>query len=769
MFLGATAALAQEGIERELQLQVFINGADTRLIAAFRQDRAGRLLAQAGELRAVGLRPPDGTQPLQWVALDDVASLRYAFDEPAQAVRVDVADAGRAVRNYSLRGSIDPDETPIERNPGAVLNYDLFSSFARSDGGSGRLYQGASATLDGRVFSRLGTLSQTGIVGQTLTSGVTALRLDSAWSYADPARMVEYKAGDTISSGLAWTRPIRMGGLQAQRRFGLRPDLVTLPLPSFSGSAAVPTDVDVYVNNSKMLTTGVDAGPYRLVDLPITGAGSARFVTVDAAGRRSEHDLSFLTSPMLLRPGLTDFSVEAGFARRGYGVDSFNYDETPVVSASLRHGLTERVTLEAHGEATADFANAGVGGVFNVSDRVLINLAAAGSHAGGRFGASPYVSLETHIGPLTVGGSYQRSFGDYRDLASMTVDTAVPFSGKSSRPARETARLSVGARMWDGSSLSLGLTRAIDAEGEKHSFANLSWSRRGPFDSSLYASAFASLSGERRAGVFVGFSKSLGDRTSLSASVSSQDGGLAGGFEAGRYLGPEDGDYGWRLRKYGSGDSASELSAAGAYRNRYGTVRATAGRYGDANTMSLQASGALAAMGGGVYAANAIPDSFAVVDAKAPGVPVLFENNPIGTTGANGKLLVPGLRSWEANTLAIDTNALPVDARVTETRRRVRPADRQGVVVDFGVDLDARAAVVILVDDKGAPLAAGSLVARGDGGEESVVGYDGRTYLLGLKAQNTVRVETAAGACTATFAFKARGSGQQEIGPVPCR
>jgi outer membrane usher protein FimD/PapC len=28
-----------------------------------------------------------------------------------------------------------------------------------------------------------------------------------------------------------WTRPVRLGGIQVQRDFSIRPDLVTLPLP----------------------------------------------------------------------------------------------------------------------------------------------------------------------------------------------------------------------------------------------------------------------------------------------------------------------------------------------------------------------------------------------------------------------------------------------------------------------------------------------------------------------------------------------------------
>jgi len=121
--------------------------------------------------------------------------------------------------------------------------------------------------------------------------------------------MITYRAGDTITRGLAWTRPIRMGGVQVQRSFGLRPDLVTLPLPPLSGSAAVPSTVEVYVNNLKTFSQEVGTGPYRLSNIPaVTGSGMARVVVRDSAGREIESTLPFYASASLLAPGLTNFS-----------------------------------------------------------------------------------------------------------------------------------------------------------------------------------------------------------------------------------------------------------------------------------------------------------------------------------------------------------------------------------------------------------------------------------------------------------------------------
>jgi outer membrane usher protein len=105
------------------------------------------------------------------------------------------------------------------------------------------------------VFTPFGTLSQTGILRNSFASRFDALRLDTTWTYSDQETLTTYRAGDTIGGGLAWTRPIRIGGLQAQRSFSLRPDLITLPLPAAAGSAAVPSTVDVFVNKSKVVLT----------------------------------------------------------------------------------------------------------------------------------------------------------------------------------------------------------------------------------------------------------------------------------------------------------------------------------------------------------------------------------------------------------------------------------------------------------------------------------------------------------------------------------
>jgi outer membrane usher protein len=77
------------------------------------------------------------------------------------------------------------------------------------------------------------------------------------------------------------------GGLRLSRNFSVRPDLVTYPLLNLSGSAAVPSSVDLFINGYKSSSAQINGGPYTLTNVPwISGAGEATVVTTDALGRQ---------------------------------------------------------------------------------------------------------------------------------------------------------------------------------------------------------------------------------------------------------------------------------------------------------------------------------------------------------------------------------------------------------------------------------------------------------------------------------------------------
>ncbi|MGI4880124.1 MAG: hypothetical protein ACRYG4_21855 [Janthinobacterium lividum] len=80
------------------------------------------------------------------------------------------------------------------------------------------------------------------------------------YTVTDVANLRRYNAGDLISGGLQSSRSVRLAGFQVTTDFSVRPDLVTYPVPPSSGSAAVPSTVDILINSSKVGEWRVAAG-----------------------------------------------------------------------------------------------------------------------------------------------------------------------------------------------------------------------------------------------------------------------------------------------------------------------------------------------------------------------------------------------------------------------------------------------------------------------------------------------------------------------------
>lgn len=780
-----------------LHLEVRLRGKPVGLIGSFLRRQDGELFAERRELEELGIRVPSRYGPADRLPLTAIAGLRYRYDEPGQSVDIDLPDSARLPKRYDLSPPVQSAAGGYSAS-GAVLNYTLYGTSAGRRLDDFWLRPGLSASLDARLFSPLGVVTQTGIVNSRPAAGRPSelLRLDTSWSYSDPSRMLSYRAGDTITGGLTWTRPIRMGGLQVQRNFGLRPDLITLPLPSLGGSAAVPSTVDVFVNGTRAASQDISSGPFRLDNLPIlTGNGNASVVVRDASGRQTETTLPFIVSSKLLRPGLVDFSVEAGMPRLEYGLRSSVYAEDIAGSGSIRYGLSDRITLMAHAEAMKSFAGGSLGAVVGLGSIGLLTAAASASTHGGAAGGQGHAAFETRIGGVTLLASTQRSFGSFADLASVasggawslsspqgisdyiaTAATPGPAVFRSTLPPRAVDRLSIGIPVPTlGGGLSLGYTHVQPVGGARSRIINASYTRAFGVGGSFYATAFADLGGRNAGGVFAGISLPLGDKITGSVGASRVGSEWALATEIARQLDPEPGSFGWRVRDIEGTPASRRRSASVAYRGHHGQIEGGVTEAGGAVSATGQLDGAVVAAGGGIFLANRIDDAFAVAKVGAPGVDVLFENRVVARSDARGNALVPGLRSYQANRISIDSRDLPVNANPSTTQEVLAPPDRAGVVVDFGVRSVATSAVVILQGGDGRPLRAGlrgrllhDLRGVANDTADFTIGYEGRAFIHHLGPENTVVIALPGGECRARFAFTPRHDTQVEIGPVPC-
>ncbi|MGZ5864786.1 MAG: fimbria/pilus outer membrane usher protein [Xanthobacteraceae bacterium] len=766
----ATRAATDEGIP--LQLDVTINGTKSGLLGAFQQLPDGRLAAKRQELADLGVKVSSADDI---VILDSALPGKFKYDAQLQSIAFDLTDDNRVAKAFNALGETTG-SIPVQSGWGTVLNYTLFGS--ETSGSDKRImtFNGASATLDARAFSPYGTLSQTGILGTTTTRDMTALRLDTTYTYSDPESLITYRAGDAITGGLTWTRPIRFGGVQMQRNFGLRSDLVTAPLPSFSGSAAVPSTLDVYVNNTKTYTQEVPPGPFQVNNLPLISGGEARLVLRDASGREVQTSLPFYTSPRLLRTGLTDFSMEAGVPRIGYASNNDSYVDRAFGAVSARHGFSDWLTLEGHAEGASDLYNGGVGALIRTGEFGILSVAASGSAAGGALGMQGYAAFETKVYGITVNASSMRTFGNYNDLASVTAPLPTFLSGinpvtgltpTTISPPKAVDRISFGTRLPDFSNLGIAFVHLEPSLGDASNIFSVSWSKQVFSKAQLFVSSFADVKQHNNYGVFAGVSFPLGDDATMSTGATTSKNGTSVTTDASKPLRQEIGSYGWRVRD--SEGAVGYRSAAGSYRGSAGKVEAGVEQSNGAVRTIGQAEGSIATIGTNVFFANKIDDSFAVVDTGVPGVAVSYENRPIGETDANGRLLLPNLRAYGRNRISIDPKNLPVNSEIEQVDDVVSPAYRSGVLVKFTAKTDVKAAVVVLTGSDGKPLAAGSS-GRLDGTRgEFVVGYDGRAYIKDLSETNNVTITTGTGECRAAFDYSPVKDNQVVVGPVACR
>ena len=774
---GPTAGTPLPAGTQALLLDVIINGRHVGKIGDF-QSRNGALFATRRELTELGLQTGPGPAE-EVIAVASLPGVSATLDQPNQAVAFTAATPSL---RPAVLGPEAPErrELPIESGVGAVLNYNVIGEYAA---GRSRV----DTLLDGRIFSPWGVLSSQAIA-RTGAGTTTAIRLDSGYTYSNPETLRRIRVGDVISSGLAWTRPVRLGGAQIARDFGLRPDLITFPVPSIAGQVAVPSTVDVLINGTQLLSTQADPGPFEVRQLPIVnGVNDVALVVNNALGQQVTTTAPIYTSTAMLAPGLDAYSAELGAVRLGYGISSNDY-RALAGSGSYRRGMTDWLTLSAHAEASPSFGMGGGGATATLGSLAVASVAAAGSSARGKSGMLVYGALERTTRKLSLSVSAQYTDGKFRDLASL-YDDPVP-----DRALRASAGYSLGSYGTIGVAYTRQRRNSVPRAPLPSGYLNTSFGRvtgdplSGPAfylpirtslvtasysvalgfaGASLYATAFHDFDNRSGNGALFGITMPLGDRNSVGAGLGVGSNAAIGTLQASRSV-VAVGDAGGQL--YASEGGDRRVLATGQYKSPWSLLEVSGYHSSGGTAWRGGASGSLVFADNDFFASNVITDSFAIVDTDGtPGLNVLYENRPIEKTGTSGRVLLPDLRSFELNHVSVDPSGLPLDIEAETGTREVRPADRSGVVVHF--DMRRRqSALLQVVDEGGQPLPIGSTLRLETGGAPQPVGYGGQAFVRDLPPHPRMQADVPGrGTCRFEFDYSPKAGDIPTIGPLRCR
>jgi outer membrane usher protein len=755
LLVTAAANASETAMLQPLLLTASVNGRSAEEAQLFVRDDDGRIYVSENFLRRSKLRVPSE-------GATDYEGEKFFLLGPALQIAGEISDADQSIaltapaelfekQTASFAAYDAMDMTAPGK--GAFFNYDLF--FERNQDGSG-----ASGAFELGLFHPLGVGSSRFVAN--LGSGRRTLtRLDTNWVMDRPGSMTSLRFGDGISGGTASAAPVRFAGVQYTTNFATQPGFVTMPLRSVSGSAAVPSVIDLYVNNVLQGSREVEPGPFDISGVPLqSGGGNIQLVVRDLLGRQVVSDQNYYASSQLLRKGLHAFSYEAGFLRRNFGIKSNDYGAL-IASVTHRYGISDSLTSETVVQATRASQVAGTGLSLVLGDLGLVSAAANFSNSNRGTGSNVSLALERRVdGP---------SFGLRTELASRNY--AQVGTGEEERRPKSNTQVFVDVPFFAGT-VGLNYIRRdnrADAAGqavEDESLAGISASMSlGRFGSvQLYARRSSIGPGKTVLGGYLAMP--LGGGRSSGASMEYRRGQRLATWSMQRSLPPGEG-YGYRM----SASAGAIKGANGAFSFNSGaaSLGVEVARAGKSTGVRMSAAGAVGLLGGELFASRRLGDSFAAVQLKGmKGVRVYADNQLVGTTDRAGNLIIPSMRAYERNSIRLDDSDFPLDVQIEKTELAVRPFARAGTLLQFAVRRDRGALLKIQLED-GTSLPAGAMVYAAGEKAGHVTASKGEVYVPNLSGRTSLEAIWGTRACRFEVAIPESNDPQPRIDGLICR
>jgi len=746
----ATDSAQAQAAEQELWLVVQINHYGPAEPVLLLRLADGRLLARGDDVTHWRLplptQVPVSSGGDKFYALDSLPGLTYTLDEAKQALFVSVPPG--LFLNTLLNGQARQFSAASPTPPGAFFNYDISTQTASGHVQAGGLFE-------------LGVFNSWGVgVGDFLArdygGGNNVMRLTTTWTQDHPMHLASLRVGDAVTGAGDWSRPVRFGGVQWATNYATQPGFVPFPLPRFAGEAALPSTMDLFVDDALRMSRNLPPGPFSIINLPVvTGAGDASIVVRDLLGREQLVTLPYYVSPRLLQVGLNDYSYEAGFIRNNFGIDSNDYGRFAAVGTQ-RRGFTDWLTGEAHVELLHDQQTAGLGSTFLLSPLGVFNASVAASHSA-TLGDGGLIALgfERQSRILSFGGSVQLASPHFTQLG-IQPGTLAP---------RQLSQAFVTLATTNYGSFGLSYAAQIYREQDSVRLVSANYNVGVAKLGYLTLSAVRVLSNTSATLYNLSFTRPLDERTSASVKLNHQSTHDQAFVEVQRNLPPGDG-FGYRVQA-GAGDGTRADAAIG-YQNGIGTYTFEATQNRGQTDLRGDVAGSIVMLGGDIFLSRRIDQSFGVVQVPGyPNVHIYADNQFVAMTNASGNALVPRLRAYEDNPIRIEQGDLPLDAEIDTLELKAIPALRSGVVVAFPVRRSLGGLVTLVLDD-GQPVPAGAVAQIVGQQAEFPIGLNGQVYLTGLARSNQVRASWRGQSCELLILFVPGSEPLPQLGTYVC-
>jgi len=674
----------------------------------------------------------------------------YKFNPALQTLEIAAsADAfqgvvfGIPVRKYK----------PIESSPGFFMNYNISGTETKNSNSSiGGILGFVGFNKTGSVTHEQSLLNE--------SSSNKSIRGNTFFKKDFPDAMESFVVGDTLTSDGDWSRPARYLGVRWSRDFLTQPGYVTYPSPSLKGSAALPSVVDVYINNQKQFQQTLTPGPFDYRNVPLTtGAGEVNLVVKDLLGRETVITKSFYTQNSMLKEGLSDFSLESGLFRNNYGTLSNDYS-SPFVAGTYRQGLTDDITAQSRLEAGAERQAIGADVTSVIGTLGSIHLATAVSKDSEKDTGTLYnVGLERRTPKYLVGAQYKSYSKDYTPFAYSSLET---------RP-KNIFNATATVPIYKDVATSLSYVEQTSYDTTAFRNVSLTTGITLPLQISMSVIANKSLSTDKAWFAGLNFNIPLGkDYSSYLNSNRQNNGDIINTVNLTKNI-PAGEGIGWGLNL---SDDVTQQTRANIIVNTGSAQFSSEINQGqNNNAIRLGANGSLGYAEGLRFATRNIgDDSIAIVKVgDLKGIPIYNQNQIMTHTNDQGLAFVK-IRPYEKAKISIDPNTLPLDVDLNETKREPVAYAKSSVLVDFSIVRLKHVLITILKADGSFVPSGAKVVVKGQE-EVFYVGRRGEVYISNLEDVSHLTITWKEHSCEFNVEYKSAevsDSDEKRIGPLKC-
>ncbi|OQC53920.1 MAG: Fimbrial Usher protein [Deltaproteobacteria bacterium ADurb.Bin022] len=665
--------------QEQIIVNIHVNGVPKGDFFILR-DSQGELFVNRNDFSQLGIDLPENAVSVEmeqdrYVALSSLSQFKTEFDEKQLVLFImspvellPRTNIDLSAKKIGLKDAYTPRENSFFLNYALNYSYFDYSYDTLPEGNDQFMLVNKFGSRSGNFFF----ITDTQYTKNDLTSDF--LRLMSYVTYERPHHLQWITLGDmfAISGNLGST--INIGGLGISKVYRMDPYLIRQPTLDFSGAAALPSQVDIYVDGILSGRQNIQPGQFDIRNLNYYGGTrDVELVIRDAFGIEQRFLYSVYFARTLLKHQLHEYSYNIGWLRDQYGTKSNEYDKL-AFSAFHRYGATDWLTIGASAEAADDIYNASIQTTFLMPWTAgVVTLELAGSENAENTGWAGSVSH-----------SYQsRKFGSSAVFTKYSHDYSTIASGSSPANMDYVAGISASYYMsrWGSFSLGYSQQKAYDFGERKTASASYSYNLTRLLTLGIITQAIKTGNNDTDYQLYISLNYHSPTGFRAYAQHQSTDDGNSQKIQISKDQ-PIGEGWGGNILASRAERTAADTTYIVNPRAQYNARHLTYtwdSYFQDSddvrqNVHRAGLAGSLVYAGGFWGMSRPVNDSFAFVRVdRLADVPVTINGQVVGETDREGLLIIPTLRSYNVNDISMKANDIPMEYSISGLNRKIFP------------------------------------------------------------------------------------------------